>query len=163
GCQRIGFLAGPPHLLISSQRVAGYRAALAQHGLRGRPEHLLHCDFTQENAVAQTLKLISQRPMPDGLLVVSDRIAFPAIYVLRQEGVRIPDDMAIASFNNEPYAALQTPGLTSVSQPTQQMGIESVRLLLRQLNADHEQPSLETKVLGTQLVVRESSLRNALS
>ncbi|WP_317198211.1 substrate-binding domain-containing protein [Hymenobacter terricola] len=58
---------------------------------------------------------------------------------------------------------MQTPGLTSVSQPTQEMGIETVRLLLRQLDADHEQPPPETKVLGTQLVVRESSLRNALA
>ncbi|MBC8083049.1 MAG: LacI family DNA-binding transcriptional regulator [Hymenobacter sp.] len=159
GCQTIGFLAGPPHLLLSNQRVAGYQAALAQHGLHGRPELLLHCDFTPENAVAQTLKLISQHPTPDGLLVVSDRIAFPAMYVLRQEGVRIPDDLAIASFNNEPYAALQSPGLTSVSQPIQEMGVETVRLLLKQLNADSEQLPIETKVLSTQLVVRESSLR----
>lgn len=162
GCQAIGFLAGPPQLLISNQRVAGYRAALAQHGLNGRPEHLLHCDFTQENAVAQTLKLMSHRPAPDGLLVASDRIAFPAMYVLRQEGIRIPDDLAIASFNNEPYAALQSPGLTSVSQPVQEMGFETVRLLLKQLKAESEQLPIETKVLPTQLVVRESSLRTVV-
>ncbi|AMJ67506.1 LacI family DNA-binding transcriptional regulator [Hymenobacter sp. PAMC 26628] len=162
GCQRIGFLAGPPNLLISSQRVAGYQAALARHGLPARREHLLHCDFTQEDAIAQTQKLLSQRQLPDGLLVVSDRVAFPAMYTLKQRGVRIPQDLAIASFNNEPFAALQTPGLTSVSQPLPEMGIETVRLLLRQLDADHEQPPLETKVLGTQLVIRESSLRNAL-
>ena len=159
GCQTIGFLAGPPQLLISNQRVAGYQAALAQHGLHGRAEHLLHCDFTPENAMTQTLKLISPRPAPDGLLVVSDRIAFPAMYMLRQKGIRIPEDLAIASFNNEPYAALQSPGLTSVSQPIQEMGFETVRLLLKQLNAESEQLPLETKVLQTQLVVRESSLR----
>lgn len=159
GCQRIGFLAGPPNLLISNQRLSGFRAALAQHGMSVNEEYVLHCDYTQENAIAQTLRLMSLPQPPDGLLVVSDRVAFPAMFALQQKGVRIPDDLAIASFNNEPFAALQSPSLTSVSQPIQEMGIETVRLLLRQLDAESDLPPLETKILDTQLIVRESSLR----
>lgn len=161
GCRRVGFLAGPPGLLISNQRVAGYRAALAQHGLHASPEQLLHCDFTQEDAIAQALKLMALAQPLDGLLVVSDRVAIPAMYALKQQGVRIPDDVAVASFNNEPFAALQTPGLTSISQPIQEMGIEAVRLLLRQLDAAHELPPLETIILTSQLIIRESSQRGA--
>lgn len=158
GCQRIGFLAGPPGLLISNQRLAGYRAALTHHGLAVDESHIFHCDYTQENTVAQTLRLLRlPRPL-DGLLVVSDRMAFSAMHTLKQKGVCIPEDLAVASFNNEPFAEFQTPALTSVSQPIQAIGVETVRLLLKQLDSANEQPLVETRVLATQLVVRESSL-----
>lgn len=158
GCRRIGFLAGPPNLLISNQRLAGYRAALVKHGLSTSAEYIGHCDYTQENAISQTLNLMGRLPLPDGLLVVSDRIAFPAMYALKQQCVRIPEEVAVVSFNNEPLAALQVPSLTSVSQPIQEMGRETVRVFLKQVHAQGDPIAPETRVLETHLIVRESSL-----
>lgn len=160
GCRRLAFLAGPPNLLLSTQRVAGFRAALARHGVTVNEAAILHCDFTQEDAIAQTRRLLALPQVPDGLLVVSDRLALPAMHTLQQHGVRIPQDLAIASFNDEPFAALQSPGLTSVSQPIREMGAETVRLLLRQLQPAPQVPTVETRVLPTTLVIRESSLRH---
>lgn len=157
-CRRIGFLAGPPNLLISSQRLAGYLAALEKHGLASGPEMVFHCDYTPENAVAQVLAMTHQQP--DGILTVSDRVAFPAINALKKAGFRIPDDLAVVSFNNEPNCEFLTPSLSSIEQPIEQMGRESVRLLRQQMETEGELLPKTTRVFDTRLIVRESSLRN---
>ncbi|QHV93535.1 LacI family DNA-binding transcriptional regulator [Spirosoma endbachense] len=163
GCQRIGFLAGPSQLLLSNQRVAGYREALAKHGLSIGDQYVVHCDYTQENTIMQTLTLMSLPQPPDGVVMISDRVAYPAMYAMNQKGLRIPQDVAVVSFNNEPVSAFFSPALSSVSQPIQDMGAETVRLLLKQLDATEDTVvPRETKVMETQLIVRASSLRPAV-
>ncbi|WP_266365743.1 LacI family DNA-binding transcriptional regulator [Tellurirhabdus rosea] len=159
GCRRIGFLAGPPQLLLSNRRIAGYQDALRKHGLPVENHHIFHCDYTQENTIMQTLALMSLPQPLDGLLTISDRIAYPALYVMKQRGLRIPEDLAVVSFNNEPVSAYLSPSLSSVSQPIQEMGLETVRLLLAHLESGDEAVPVETKVMPTKLIVRESSLR----
>lgn len=163
GCRRIGFLAGPPQLLLSNQRIAGYREALANHGLNVGDQYVVHCDYTQENTIMQALTLMSLPQPPDGVVMISDRVAYPAMYAMNQKGLRIPDDVAIVSFNNEPVSAFFSPALSSVSQPIQEMGTETVRLLLKQLDAADDIPvAKETRVMETQLIVRASSLRTSV-
>ncbi|GAB4032230.1 LacI family DNA-binding transcriptional regulator [Spirosoma gilvum] len=159
GCRRIGFLAGPAQLVLSNQRIAGYRAALEKHDLWAGDKYVFHCDYTTESAIMQTLAMMSLPQPPDGVVIISDRMAFSAMYAMNQKGIRIPDDVAIVSFNNEPVSALFSPTLTSVNQPIQEMGNETVRLLLRELDAVDENVPKETKVMETQLMVRGSSLR----
>ncbi len=160
GCRRIGFLAGPPQLLLSNQRVAGYREALAKHGLSVGDQYVVHCDYTHENTIMQTLTLMSLPQPPDGVVMISDRVAFPAMYAMNQKGLRIPQDVAVVSFNNEPVSAFFSPALSSISQPIQEMGSETVRLLINQLDASDDMPVVkETKIMDTQLIVRASSMR----
>lgn len=159
GCRRIGFLAGPTQLVLSNQRVAGYRAALAKHDLSVGDQYVFHCDYTEENTIMQTLALMSLPQPPDGIVVISDRMAYSTMYALKQKGLRIPEDVAIVSFNNEPVSALFSPTLSSINQPIQEMGTETVRLLLRELNATDTMVPKETKVMETQLIVRASSMR----
>lgn len=161
GCRRIGFLAGPTQLLLSNQRVAGYREALANHGLGVGDQYVVHCDYTQENTIMQTLTLMSLPQPPDGVVMISDRVAYPAMYAMSQKGLRIPQDVAVVSFNNEPVSAFFSPALSSVSQPIQEMGTEAVRLLLKQLDSTSDTPvPKETKIMDTQLIVRASSFRS---
>ena len=159
GCRRIGFLAGPVHLPLSNQRVNGYRKAIAKHGLPNGDHYVFHCDYTQENTIIQTLAMMSLPQPPDGVVVISDRVAYPAMYAIKQKGLRIPEDVAVVSFNNEPVSAFFSPALSSVSQPIQEMGIEAVRLLLKQIDTTDAMVLRETKVMETQLIVRASSLR----
>jgi DNA-binding LacI/PurR family transcriptional regulator len=158
GCRRLGCLAGPPNLLISNQRLKGFRQAIQQHGLPFKERYVLHSDFTQESTMGQALNMMSLPEPPDGILTMSDRIAFSTMYAFRQKGIRIPEDVALVSFNNEPTCIYLTPSLTSVSQPIQEMGAQAVRLLLKQMESEEEIVP-ETVVLDTQLVVRESSVR----
>ncbi len=156
GCQRLGCLAGPPNLLISNQRLAGFKEALQKYNLPYKERYVFHSDFTQENTMMQALNMMSLPEPPDGILTMSDRIAFSTMYALKQKGIRIPDDVALVSFNNEPTCIYLSPSLTSVNQAIQEMGAQVVRLLIKQLESEHTTP--ETVVLGTQLMVRESSM-----
>jgi len=162
GCRRIGFLAGPARLLLSNQRIKGYRAALEKHNLPADDQYVFHGDYTQENTILQTLALTSLPQPPDGLVTISDRVAYPAIYAMKQKGLRVPHDVAVVSFNNEPVSAFFSPAISSVSQPIQEMGTETVRLLLKQLDAAETTTVVnETIIMDTQLIVRASSLRPA--
>ncbi len=156
GCQRLGCLAGPPSLLISNQRLAGFREALQKYNLPYTDRYIFHSDFTPENTIMQALNMMSLPQPPDGILTMSDRIAFSTMYAFKQKGIKIPEDVAVVSFNNEPTCIYLSPSLTSVNQPIQEMGAQVVRLLLRQLESEHNTP--ETITLSTQLMIRESSM-----
>ncbi len=157
GCKHIAFLAGPSSMLISNERMKGYKDALQHYQMPICHEKIVHSDFTQDNTVVKTFELLAQGPV-DGIVAVSDRLAYAAMYALKQKNIRIPHDIAIVSFNNEPICTLLSPTLSSISQPIQEMGIEAVRMLLTQIESETELP-FATKILPTELIVRESSKR----
>ena len=157
GCKRLACLAGPLNLLISNERVQGFKNALEKYNLPFYPEYVSHGDFSKEHSMLQAFNLMNLPNPPDGILTISDRIGFATLHALKQRGIKIPEDIAMVSFNNEPFCNYFTPSVSSVSQPIQEMGKEAVNLLLKQIK--NESPIPETIMLKTQLVVRESSMR----
>jgi DNA-binding LacI/PurR family transcriptional regulator len=161
GYKRIAYLAGPTNLLISNQRLMGYQDALREAGFDFFAHHLLHNDFTPEKTCANVKALLDMADPPDALLCVSDRIAFTAIHFIKTSGRKVPDDVGVVSFNDDPMCALFTPSLTSVAQPISDFGKQTVQLLLRQIKLQQIGEALppETVVLPTELKIRESSVR----
>jgi DNA-binding LacI/PurR family transcriptional regulator len=160
GCRRIGFLAGPAQLALSRQRIEGYLEAAAQYGIVAGGNYVRHCDYTNENTILQTFSLMSIPQPPDGLITISDRVAYPALYAMQQRGLTVPNDIAVVSFNNEPVSAYFSPALSSVNQPIAEMAAETMRLLLRQIESTDELAGNETKVFNTELIIRASSLKS---
>jgi DNA-binding LacI/PurR family transcriptional regulator len=158
GCQRIAYLAGPAALSISNQRKEGYLGTLQKHGQPIVEKLIVHCEFDREHAYRATLQLLDSSPRPDAIFTVSDRIAVGALLALRERGVRVPDEVALVGFNDEPVASLLTPALSSVAQPAFEMGKLAAQLFVEQLNSDLLRP-FQQVILKPFLVVRESSLR----
>ncbi len=158
GCRRIGLLAGPAYLSLSIQRVRGYHDALEAHGLSTEEALIAYGDYSQANAVELTHRLMDLPEPPDGILGLSDRITVGGMIALKQRGVKIPDEVALVGFNNEPIGELISPALTSVAQPVEEIGREAARLLLAQIESPDPTPPT-VRVLPTHLVVRESSKR----
>jgi DNA-binding LacI/PurR family transcriptional regulator len=157
GCRRIATIAGPPGTSAGAERLAGYRRALQAAGL-GIDESLIRVgDFTTPSGRELTAELIRENSGIDGLFVAGELMAYGALNALHRLGRRIPDDVAVVSFDDLPGAATTDPPLTSVHQPVEQMGREMTRLLLAQLDEDDRIP--RQVILGTHLVVRESSQR----
>ena len=94
---------------------------------------------------------------PDGILVVSDRLALGVLVALRGLNISVPDEVKIVSFNNEPICSIVSPSISSVSQPLEEIGRLSVELLLDQINHKGEDLKPRVEVLKTQLIVRDSS------
>jgi DNA-binding LacI/PurR family transcriptional regulator len=157
GCQRIAFLAGTKNVSVSNQRVSGYLRALAESGVQEDLSLIIHSDYLQDSATLCTRELMKDKRRPDGILVVSDRLALGVLVALRDLNISVPDEVKIVSFNNEPICSIVSPTISSVSQPLEEIGRLSVELLLDQINQKGEDLKPRVEVLKTQLIVRESS------
>ena len=159
GCQRIAFLAGPTNVTVSNQRQLGYENALENAGLKIDKVLIVHGNYNLQKVIELTNELFELQEPPDGLVVVSDRLAVGAISALRVKKIRIPEDVAIVSFNDEPMCTIITPTLTSVSQPTFEMGKMAMSLLINQIDNLDSQLKPEVIVFKTELKIRESSMK----
>ena len=159
GCKRIAFLAGPTNVTVSNQRQLGYENALKNAGLKIDKALIVHGNYNLQKVIELTNELFELQQPPDGLVVVSDRLAVGAISALRVKKIRIPEDVAIVSFNDEPMCTIITPTLTSVSQPTFEMGKMAMSLLINQIDNIDNQLKPEVIVFKTELKIRESSMK----
>ena len=157
GCKRIAFLAGPKNVSVSNQRISGYLRALAESGVKEDLKLIIHSDYIQDSATLCTQELMKDKNRPDGILVVSDRLALGVLVALRGLNISVPEEVKIVSFNNEPICSIVSPSISSVSQPLEEIGRLSVELLLDQINHKGEDLKPRVEVLKTQLMVRESS------
>jgi DNA-binding LacI/PurR family transcriptional regulator len=155
GRRRIATITGPLDMAAAIDRLAGYHQALAAAGVAADEGLEEAGDFTQQGGAAAMRRILEARPDVDAVFAASDLMAAGAIQVLRAAGRQIPDDVAIAGFDDSPVAETTDPPLTSVRQPIEEMGREMVRLLLEH-TADRG--SVPRKViLATELVPRRSS------
>ena len=157
GCKRIAFLAGPTNVSVSNQRISGYLRALAESGVKEDLNLIIHSDYVQDSATLCTQELMRAKNRPDGILVVSDRLALGVLVALRGLNISVPEEVKIVSFNNEPICSIVSPSISSVSQPLEEIGRLSVELLLDQINHKGEDLKPRVEVLKTQLIVRDSS------
>ncbi len=157
GRRRIAHLAGSSSLYVSRKRREGYEAALRAHGLPLRPEYIIGGGYHEEDGRAGMRQLLTLREVPDALFTVNDPVAIGAFLHLREQGISVPGNIALIGFSNNPNTALVTPRLTTVNQPAFEMGRKAASLLLKNFAAGSGPLPVETIVLQTQLIIREST------
>lgn len=160
GCKRIIHLAGPENLDISKNRLHGYADALEKHGIAFDENLVITCGVMMEKGILGAMKIMEMAELPDGIFAINDPVAVGAMKTLKKSGIRIPEDIAIVGFTESKMAMIIEPNLTSVEQPTYEMGKAAAELLLEQMNSNNEVPQ-RTITLEAQLNIRESSLRNS--
>lgn len=161
GCKHIAYFGGPKMLQINNARASGYRVTIAKNGLKTQSDFMVHSRFDRESSLSAARKLLYGPTTPDGILAFSDQMAIRVMIAAKERGLRIPQEVAIIGFNNEPVDELLQPSLTSVDQPSFRMGEESAHLILSQIDAPGK--SYEKKILESFLIVRSSTNRNALT
>ncbi len=159
GCRRIAHISGPLSLTISRNRYNGYRDALIKHNLSLRDEWLVSAEYNQEEGTERAYQLMALRERPDAIFAASDRIAIGVHWALRQLGYRMPEDVALMGFSNLAISSLIEPPLSSVAQPSFEMGRQAAELLLELIEHKNTPVAYETRVLKTKLAVRGSSLK----
>ncbi|UXX93525.1 LacI family transcriptional regulator [Streptomyces sp. AD2-2] len=161
GRTRIAHITGRLDVYGAQRRVDGYREALLDAG-HEVDEHLIQPgDFTEEGGRRAMTELLARRPDVDAVFAGSDVMAAGARQVLREEGRRIPDDVALVGYDDSAIARHMDPPLTSVRQPIEEMGRSMIDLLLAEI-ADRRPaatrgPERRQAVLRTELVTRASS------
>ncbi len=157
GRRRIAHLAGPNTLPNSRNRLNGYRDALQKHGLPVESDLIISYDLTLEKANIYVNHLLNLPQPPDALFAINDPTAIEALTVIKGRGLRVPDDVAVVGFSDDPLSALIEPGLTTVAQPVHEIGQQAARLLVEQLNAHDGDVAPKTVVLPSHLVIRGST------
>lgn len=155
GRRRIATITGTLDMSAGHDRLDGYRRALQAAGLPLDPELEETGDFSHESGLLAMRMLLERRPDLDAVFAASDLMAAGALLSLREMGRRIPEDVAVVGYEDSVIASSTLPPLSSVRQPTEEMGREMARLLLAALASGRQVP--RQVVLATELVVRESS------
>ena len=155
GHRHIACLQGLCGTSPNDQRLRGYQEALAQHGIAVDESLVVGDSFTEESGHRETLRLLATRPDVTALLCFCNPCALGAIRAMAEANRKIPDDMSLISFDENPYAAHLAAPLTTVVQPNAEMGDVAVRLLFEQLPKRGEAPSANV-LLPTRLIVRGS-------
>jgi LacI family transcriptional regulator len=157
GYQRIAHLAGPEHISIGRDRLSGYRAALKKAGRPFHPEWVIHGGLDDADGFIGLQKLLRLDPLPDAIFAVNDPVATGAFVTIKENNLRVPGDIALVGFSNNTISGLLDPPLTTVEQPSYEMGTAAFELLLKQIESDSPGISPESVKLKTQLIVRKSS------
>lgn len=155
GCERIAHLAGPKHLSIATERLNGYLHALRDYKLDVNENYILHCECFQENALENIKMLFAMDQKPDAVFAVNDSSAIICIKYLQTLGYQVPGDVAVVGYNNDPTSEVVSPALTTVMQPSFEVGKLATEFLISEVE-DNTRPFNEM-VLPPELKVRNSS------
>jgi len=152
GRTRIGTITGPPNMQAAIDRLEGWERAMEKAGM---PVTLTAVgDFTLASGAAAMRELLDRQPDLDAVFVASDLMATGAVSVLRERGISIPGQVAVVGFDDSPVAIGGDIQLTTVHQPSTQMGIKMAEMLLALLRG--EQPE-RVCIMETHVVERESA------
>jgi LacI family transcriptional regulator len=161
GCRKIVHITGSLKRNVYADRLKGYKYALADQDLAFDNDLVLETNLSVEAGVAAAEQILEMKPLPDGVFVANDACAVSCMQTLKQAGIAIPQDIAFVGFNNDPLAKVVEPNLTTVNYPGYEMGEAAAQTLINHLNGTSNINSTNTIILRSELVIRESSVRQA--
>ncbi|MEU8362518.1 LacI family DNA-binding transcriptional regulator [Nonomuraea sp. NPDC048882] len=153
GYERVRFLGDPDASPDAAYRWQGFAQA-HRHAGAGEPAGPVRIGLMQSDGYIAVSRLQAAGPLPRALACANDETAIGAVLALLDMGLRVPQDVAVTGFDDIPMAGLPASGLTTVHQPMRELGMETARLLLRQIENDTQ--GAVDRVLETQLVIRGS-------
>jgi len=154
GCRKIGLVNYNEKLIFSQLRKQGYLETLNEHNLDYRETYIIKSGLNFENGQKAANYFLSLENKPDALFVVADLFAIGMLKVFKEKGVRIPQDIKIIGFDNINFSAWCNPSLTTVSQPTFEIGYKAAEVLIERIN---KKSKIANVILDHELILREST------
>lgn len=148
GHRRIAMVTGPRWLTCAERSVTAYRTLMRAAGL---PARVVRGDFTAARGGRAALEVLDRWPDTDAVYAASDATALGAIAALRGRGVQVPHDVAVAGFDDIPYAAVSSPPLTTATHPVARIATAAATAVLEQ------RPAAPVTFFPSTLVARESA------
>ncbi|MFZ5827483.1 MAG: substrate-binding domain-containing protein, partial [Bacillota bacterium] len=134
GHRHIAHVAGRPRTKTGQDRACGYRWALEEAGIPVDPSLVVWGDFSFDSGYLLTQRLLARCPRPTAIFAANDLMAFGAMQAAEEAGVRVPEELSVVGFDDIPMAGVMRPGLTTVSQPSYEMGRLALTMLLERIN-----------------------------
>jgi LacI family transcriptional regulator len=159
GCKKIVHITATPKRNVYVDRLQGYKQALADHSIKFKEEYLIINNLSQEAGSGAAKIIMKMNPLPDAVFVANDNCAVGCMIGLKQEGIRIPRDIAFVGFNNDPVSKVIEPNLTTINYPGYEMGQAAALNLINHLNGTSIIKTANTILLHSELIIRASSQR----
>jgi LacI family transcriptional regulator len=159
GGKKIAHIGGPLNLKIYQDRLEGYKAAMKKNGLPVDESMLIHNSLTRPDGTNAIKRLLQNPQKPDAIFCANDTTALSAIIYLREKGIKVPQDILIVGFSNEPFSEVVTPSISTIRQPGFEMGQKAAALLIAEIKSKGTSRPFQKIVMPTELIIRESSVR----
>ena len=162
GSKKIAHIRGPLNPQNAIDRYIGYKKALERNNIPFDNKLVYTCEnVTFEEGRDFAKQIITEHPDVDGIFAITDLVAVGALSYFNENKIRVPEQVAVIGFSNWFMSQVLTPKLSTVDQPSHEMGIESFNLLLEEMNCHREGTPFtpRTVELGTQVIARESTFK----
>jgi len=157
GCKRIAHIAGYSHTRIYKNRIRGYIDTLLQHNIPIVESLLIESNLTIKDGREKTKQLLTLPKLPDAIYVAGDYAALGTLQILQENNIRVPQDIALVGFSNEPFTSLITPSITSISQNNKEIGRLVAEQFLQRVNEKKGKREVSKTILKPKLIIRDSS------
>ena len=157
GYKRIYHLSGKDNLGITKDRTLGFLKAMKKHHFSKQDYKVIESGILPEEAMSTVQKLVDSNDLPEAFMCVNDLVALSTMSILKRNSIEVPNDIGIMGFTETKIANLVSPELSSVKQPTFEMGITAAEMLIKIIN--QERSLSDTIILDGILNIRQSSLK----
>jgi LacI family transcriptional regulator len=156
GCRRIVHVDGNVKRNVYADRLAGYKEAISDSNIDFDPELVISCNLSDAGGTDAANQILAMNNRPDGIFTANDTTGVACIRQIKAAGLRVPHDIAVVGFNNDPISTVIEPNLTTINYPGSEMGEIAATTLINKLKKGPAS-NLNTIVLRHNLIVRESS------
>jgi LacI family transcriptional regulator len=162
GCRRIVHITSSLKRNVYAQRFNGYKEALSENGIPYDENLLIVHDLSESAAIESAMQMLKMNPLPDGVFITNDFVAAVVMRTLKENNIKIPEDMAIVGFNNDAICTLVEPALSTINYPGIDVGEVAARNLVNHLKGIGNIQNTNTIIIRSNLIIRNSSLKNEI-
>lgn len=159
GCKRIAHFTNARKISIFKERLRGYREALLDNGLKFDESLVADSNLQLEDGRNSMEQLLKRKDIPDGVFSSSAYGILGAMQVLKEKGFKVPEDVALVGFSNEPFTSFTEPPLSTIDQHPTRMGNAAAEIFLEEIAVKDKKFIPQKIVLKPELIIRQSSLR----
>ena len=156
GHRQIAVVSGPKIVSTAEDRVVGYCQAMTEAGLGSTTDLICYGAFTQDSGYEMTRQVLAIKPQPTAIFAANNLIGIGALKALQDAGLRVPEDVAMVSYDDLPANLVTFPFFTVAVQPAYEMAKKATQLLLARLTGSAPTPCQEV-ILPTEIIIRQSS------
>jgi LacI family transcriptional regulator len=157
-CQKIAHIAGFKHIRIYKERIRGYQDALEKWNLKTEDNWIIESNLRLEDGRQIMQQLLDAPERPDAVYVAGDIAALGALQVLLENNIKVPEEIALIGFSDEPFTSLTQPSISTVNQHSDQIGKLAAEAFLNRMN-NPKNTTINRIILEPELIIRQSSKR----
>ncbi|MBU4603172.1 LacI family transcriptional regulator, partial [bacterium] len=154
GHKRIALIDGFLYKSPAKGRLEGYKKALKEYGIPWDDSLISVGDISMEDGHKRTKQMLEKNLNFTAIFAYNDMMAFGSMQAIREKGLRIPEDIGLVGYDDIPFCSLTSPALTTIRLKKQELGIESVKLLLSRINGSRKK--MKKIMLDVELISRET-------